>query len=100
LAVPVGPPADAFHNVSFDEFLSGFVVNILLVFFVKEKRFKKIAWIPSHHLHVQWKFKLLAGKFACQQTFGNKKFIDITQQCFALLPQVNFATNNLNFHWR
>ena len=32
--MPVGPPADAFHNVSFDEFLSGFVVNILHVFFV------------------------------------------------------------------
>ena len=31
-------------------------------------RFKKIAWIRSHHLHLQWKFKLLAGKF----TWGNK----------------------------
>ena len=30
----------------------------------------------------------------------NKKFVDITQQCFALLPQVNFPANNLNFHWR
>ena len=38
--------------------------------------------IPSHHLHLQWKFKLWAGKFAwdikeniagsCQQTFENK----------------------------
>ena len=44
---------------------------------VKYKRFKKIAWIQSHHLHLQWKFKLLVGKFAwgviiarhCQQTF-------------------------------
>jgi hypothetical protein len=27
----------------------------------------------------------------CQQTFENKKFVDITQQCFALLPQVNFS---------
>ena len=33
----------------------------------------------------------------CQQTFENKNFVDITQQCFALLPQVNFTTNNLNF---
>ena len=33
----------------------------------------------------------------CQQTFENKKFVDITQQCFALLPQVNFPANNLNF---
>ena len=29
---------------------------------------KKIAWIRSHHLHLQWKFKLLARKF----TWGNK----------------------------
>ena len=28
-----------------------------------------------------------------------KKFADITQQCFALLAQVNFLANNLNFHW-
>ena len=31
--------------------------------------------------------------------FENKKFDDITQQCFALLPQVNFPSHNLNFHW-
>ena len=30
----------------------------------------------------------------------NKKFVDITQQCFALLTQLNFPINNLNFHWR
>ena len=36
----------------------------------------------------------------CQQTFENKKFVDITQQCFALLLQVNFPANNLNFNWR
>ena len=35
----------------------------------------------------------------CQHTF-EKKFDDIPQQCFALLPQVNFHANNLNFHWR
>ena len=33
----------------------------------------------------------------CQQTFENKKFVDISQQCFALLPQVNFPANNLDF---
>ena len=27
-----------------------------------------------------------------------KKFVDITQQCFASLPNVNFPANNLNFH--
>ena len=34
----------------------------------------------------------------CQQTFENKKVVDITQQCFALLSQVSFPANNLNFH--
>ena len=36
----------------------------------------------------------------CWQIFEIKTFVDITQQCFALLPKVNFSTNNLNFHWR
>ena len=27
-----------------------------------------------------------------------QKFVDITQQCFASLPQVNFPKHNLNFH--
>ena len=31
---------------------------------LKLKRFQKVAWIRSHHLHLQWKFKLWAGKFA------------------------------------
>ena len=33
-------------------------------------------------------------------TFENKKFVDINQQCFALLTQVNFPAKNMNFHWR
>ena len=33
----------------------------------------------------------------CEQTL-KQKFVDISQQCFALLPQVNFPVNNLNFH--
>ena len=40
----------------------------------------------------------IAGR--CQQAFCFQKFVDITQQCFALLPQVNSPNNNLNFHWR
>ena len=43
-----------------------------------------VAWIRSHHLRLQWKFKLWAGKFAwgvkVKQNFENKKFVDITQQ--------------------
>ena len=38
----------------------------------------------------------------CQQTFDDKKFVDITQQYFASFPQINIPTNNLNFYrrWR
>ena len=32
--------------------------------------------------------------------FWKQKVCCINQQCFALLPQVNFPANNLNFHWR
>ena len=32
----------------------------------------------------------------CQQSFVNKKFDDITQQCYAFTTQVNFPANNLN----
>ena len=51
---------------------------------------------PSPSLKIQ----IIGGNIArrCQQTFENKKFVEITQQCFALLPQVNFPTHNLNFH--
>ena len=40
----------------------------------------------------------IAGR--CQQTFKNNKLVDITQQCFALLPQVSFPAHNLNIYWR
>ena len=49
--------------------------------------------------HLRFKGKtLLAGR--CQQNFENKKFVDISQKCFALLPPVTFPAHNLNFHWR
>ena len=63
--------------------------------------------IPSPSPSV--KIQIMGGKVSlrckgktggCQQTFENKKFVDITQQCFALLPQGNFPAHNLNFHWR
>ena len=51
------------------------------------------------------KIQIMGGKFAwgvkakhcCQQTFDNQKFVDITQQCFALLPQVNFLDEYFEF---
>ena len=36
--------------------------------FLIYRRFKKIAWIRSHHLHLKKNFKLLAGKFTCDDT--------------------------------
>ena len=60
---------------------------------IKYKRFKKLVWIQSHHLHNNensnyWQQSLLeiirqniAGW--CQQTFEHKKFVDNAQQCFA-----------------
>ena len=53
----------------------------------------------SHRLQLQRKCKLWAGKFVwgvkVKHCWG---LSTITQQCFALLPQVNFIDNNLNFH--
>ena len=52
--------------------------------------------IPSHSPSL--KIQIMGGKVClrckgiagcCQQTFENKKFVDITQQCFVLLPQVS-----------
>ena len=54
--------------------------------------------IMGRKVCLRCKDKTLLGH--CQQTQENKKFVDITQQCFDLLPQVNFPANNLNFHWR
>ena len=52
-----------------------FVINILLRLINKQVsvglcfgKVEKIVWIWSKHLHLQWKFKLLMGKF----TWGNK----------------------------
>ena len=62
--------------------------------------FLKVVWIWS--LHLQWKFKLWAGKFA----WGVK-----AKHCWALSTnfwkmhpafpqwQVNFPATNLNIHW-
>ena len=47
------------------------------------------------------KIQIMGGKacfMRCKKTFENKKFVDITQQYFALLPQVNFRANDLYFH--
>ena len=58
--------------------------------------------IPSPSPSV--KIQIIGGKgkklLGIVNQLENKNFVDITKQCFALLPQVNFPANNLNFHWR
>ena len=65
-----------------------------------------LALIPSPSPSV--KIQIMGGKVclmskrqnvagSCQQTFENKEFVDITQQCFAFTPQANFPAHNLNF---
>ena len=56
-------------------------------------------FIPSPSVKIQiiiYKGKKFAG--CCQQASENRKFVDINQQCFALLTQVNFHAKNLNLH--
>ena len=71
----------------------------------------QILTYTNHAVICMCKFKSWAGKFpwgvkrqniagCCQQTFENKKFVDISLQSFTLLPQVNFPANNLNLNWR
>ena len=65
--------------------------------------------VPSPSPSPSMKIQIMVGKVClrckvqniagrCHQSFENKKFVDITQQFFALIPQVNFPTHNLNFH--
>ena len=63
------------------------IKNLEIKSTLKYKRFKKIAWTQFHHLHLQWKFKLLAGKF----TWGNK-----AKHCWAL--STNFWKQNVCWH--
>ena len=82
--------------------------NYSVLYFVGKAEFflkGSLCLIPSSSVEIQ----IMARKVClrcegeniaghCQQTFENKNFVDITQQCFALLPQVNFPANNSNFH--
>ena len=54
---------------------------------IKWKRLQKVVRIQSNHLHLQWKFKLWAGKFA----WGAK-----AKQCWAL--STNFCKQKVCWH--
>ena len=69
-------------NLEHDAIEMVFFISFTFLDILKLKRFKKIAWIQSHHLHLQWKFKLLAGKF----TWGNK-----TNHCWLMSTKFLFS---------
>ena len=55
--------------------------------------------IPSPSPSV--KIQIMGGKVCLRckgKKFENKKFVDITQQCFAFTTHANFPVYNLNFH--
>ena len=53
---------------------------------LKYKRLKKIAWIKSHHLHLQWKFKLLEGKFTWRIEAKHCRVMSTNFLYFNVLP--------------
>ena len=65
--------------------------------FKRQHCFDPITFTFSENSKSEWEslhevlWQDIAGH--CQQTFEN-----INQQCFALLPQVNFLNNNSKFH--
>ena len=66
--------------------------------------------IQYHHLHLQWKFKFLAGKFTwgiktkhCWVMLTNFLFSKVWWQCpgmVCLYAASKLSARNLNFHWR
>ena len=66
---------------------------------LKYRRFEKIVWIQSHHLHhLQWKFKLLARKFTwsvkAKHCFLSSK-VCWQRPAIAFTSQANFPAHNL-----
>ena len=62
-------------------------------------KIKKIARIQSHHFHLQWEFKLLAGKF----TWDNKAkhcwvvSTNFWKQCPAIINEETFMYSHSNY---
>ena len=56
-------------------------------------RFKKIAWIRSHHLHLQWKIENMGRKVCIPEVVNKhlkKKVCWYENNVFAFTPQANF----------
>ena len=66
-----------------------------------------MVWIQSYHLHLQWKFKSWAGKFAsgviakhCWALSTSLLYSKVCWQHPAMVCLYTFPVHNLNFHWR
>ena len=68
-------------------------LDVLGSFLIKLKRFKKIILIRFHHLHLQLKFKLLAGKFTRKICWNHPAMFCL----YTSWAQANFPAHNLNF---
>ena len=64
---------------------------------LKQKRFKKIAWIESHHLQLQWKFKLLIWKFTWGNYLGKTLLSDVNK-LFVFKSLLTMPSNVLPLH--
>ena len=95
----------AYYLTAFTDWTVNITNLILLHYVVKVENILKgnLDSIPSPSVKIQ----IMGGKVClrckCKTLLGivnkllkTKKFVDITQQCFALLTQVNFPTHNLN----
>ena len=71
----------------------------LLKYIGKVEIFLKVSLdsIPSLSVKIQIMSRKVSLRCKEKTVPGVVNFGDITQQCFALLPQVNFPENNLNF---
>ena len=61
------------------------------------KKIWKVAWIWSHHLHLQWKFKLWTGKFAWGVYLG-KTLIGDVNKLFVFKSLLTTPSNVLPVH--
>ena len=98
------------HRVNYKFMKEHCILPSFLPLLLNKKRFEKIACIRSHHLHLQWKFKLWAGKFAwgvkakhCWALSTNFLFSKVCCQhpaMFCLYTSSKLYRHNLNFQWR
>ena len=75
-----------------------FFANLAQLIKVEKILKGSLDWMPSPSVKIQPLCGKVCLRCKVKTLLDVKKFVDITQQCFALLPQVNFPAINLNFH--